>query len=581
MAQQRPQQSGRQQNRRPGEYGYSTRTGQYRDTSSQNTRARSSREEYRGQTRQRSNREAETYGRQRRYEDEVRYERRNDSTGRSRTLAERQRERNRQERKRREQAEEQRRRKLAAQKRKNAKKRRKSKVTRYRKPINFNIGMVIFGVIFIYVVSYVFAYMQKDHVVIYEVKQGSLAKNTTYTGLILRTENVVNASKSGYINFYAREGEKTGANSMMYTIDENGTLAATLAENGVSDVEPSSEELKSLRSEIMNFSSSFHASDFNEVYNFKYAFDSSVLKMVGLSMMNSVEALSLESGTAFERGSAPASGIVEYYTDGFEAVTKDTFTPEMLDKTNYQKTIIKNNDLISEGDAIYKMITDESWSIIIELTQDVAAQLEEKSSIYIIFKRDGVRIRAGLELFSKDGHNYAALSTKSSMIRYASDRYIDIELVMNDEEGLKIPVSSVVEKEFYLIPEEFAIVEEDSTQVQFLKEVTMEDGTKSTELVDANIYNLVDGEYYVSTDQFEAGQYINKKDSKDTYSIGKKASLIGVYNINKGYADFKEITKLYENNEYCIVKANSTYGLAVYDHIVLDASTVGDDQIIY
>lgn len=563
MAQQRPQQSGRQQNRRPREYGYST---QYREPRSQNARSRVPAEEYRSQSSQRERIRQEN--RRREQEEE-----------RRRRQAEEQRRRQTEERKRR-QAED-RKRRQEAQKRRNARKRKKSKVTRYRKPINFNIGMMIFGIIFVYVVSYVFVYLQKDHVVIYEVKQGSLAKDTSYTGLILRNENVVKASKSGYINFYAREGEKTGANSMVYTIDENGTLAATLAENGVSDVEPSSDELKSLRSEIMNFSSSFDATDFNEVYNFKYTFDSSVLKVVGLSMMNSVEALSKESGTAFERGSAPASGIVEYYTDGYETVTKDTFTPEMLDETNYQKNIIKNNDLISEGDAVYKLITDEGWSIVIEITDDVASQLKEKSNIYMIFKRDGARIRAGLELLTRDGHNYAILSTKSSMIRYASDRYIDIELVMNDEEGLKIPVSSVVEKEFYLIPEEFAIVDEDSNQVQFLKEVTMEDGTKSTELIEADIYNLVDGEYYVSTDQFEAGQYINKKDSKDTYSIGKKASLIGVYNINKGYADFKEITKLYENNEYCIVKANSAYGLAVYDHIVLDASTVGDDQIIY
>ena len=120
-----------------------------------------------------------------------------------------------------------------------------------------------------------------------------------------------------------------------------------------------------------------------------------------------------------------------------------------------------------------------------------------------------------------------------------------------------------------------------SSVVQFLKEVTLEDGTLSTQLTDTEVYSLTEGEYYVSVDQFKAGEYIVKKDSADKYAIGKKASLIGVYNINKGYADFKEITKLYENNEYCIVQPNSTYGLAVYDHIVLDAGAVNDDQIVY
>lgn len=467
------------------------------------------------------------------------------------------------------------------QQRRQQRRRKRSKVTKYRKPLNINIGVIIFGVIFIYITSYVIAYMQKDHVVIYEVKEGSLAKNTSYTGFIIREETVVNTSKAGYVNYYAREGEKTGANSIVYTIDESGTLSDSLAENGITSIEPSGDELNSLRNDIMNFSSNFDIHDFGEVYNFKYSFDSSVLKAVGLSMMDSIETLATEAGTSFERGLSPVSGIVEYYTDGYENVTVDTFTPEMLDKTNYQKTVLKNNELVNPGTPAYKLITDEQWSIIIELTPEAAHLLAEKSNVYIIFKRDGMKIRANLELINKTGTVYAKLSTKSSMIRYASERYVDIELVLSEESGLKIPVSSVAEKEFYLIPEEFAIVDEDSGTVQFLKEVTLENGTLSTELVNANIYSLTDGEYYVSTDQFEAGQYIDKKDSKETYAIGKKASLIGVYNINKGYADFKEITKLYENNEYCIVKANSTYGLAVYDHIVLDASAVTDDQIIY
>ena len=57
--------------------------------------------------------------------------------------------------------------------------------------------------------------------------------------------------------------------------------------------------------------------------------------------------------------------------------------------------------------------------------------------------------------------------------------------------------------------------------------------------------------------------------------------MIGVYNINKGYADFKQISILYQNDEYAIVKSNTVYGLNVYDYIVLDASTVNDNEFIY
>lgn len=35
------------------------------------------------------------------------------------------------------------------------------------------------------------------------------------------------------------------------------------------------------------------------------------------------------------------------------------------------------------------------------------------------------------------------------------DRYLDIELILEDESGLKIPKSSVTKKDFYLVPENY------------------------------------------------------------------------------------------------------------------------------
>ena len=38
---------------------------------------------------------------------------------------------------------------------------------------------------------------------------------------------------------------------------------------------------------------------------------------------------------------------------------------------------------------------------------------------------------------------------------------MEIELIMDEEEGLKIPVSSIVEKEFYLIPLDYVFTDDD------------------------------------------------------------------------------------------------------------------------
>jgi hypothetical protein len=64
-------------------------------------------------------------------------------------------------------------------------------------------------------------------------------------------------------------------------------------------------------------------------------------------------------------------------------------------------------------------------------------------------------------------------------------------------------------------------------------------------------------------------------------AVSKSGTLTGVYNMNKGYADFKQITVLAQNDEYSIVSSNTQYGLTVYDRIVLDAESVNTDDFIY
>lgn len=41
------------------------------------------------------------------------------------------------------------------------------------------------------------------------------------------------------------------------------------------------------------------------------------------------------------------------------------------------------------------------------------------------------------------------------------------------------------------------------------------------------------------------------------------------------------ISELTNNGEYYIIEKGTKYGLSVYDHIVLNASTVTEGQIIY
>ena len=108
-----------------------------------------------------------------------------------------------------------------------------------------------------------------------------------------------------------------------------------------------------------------------------------------------------------------------------------------------------------------------------------------------------------------------------------------------------------------------------------------EEGEATTEFVEASIYNETEEEYYLDGASLRIGEYIVMPETSEKYALSKRGSLIGVYNINKGYADFKQINILYNNDEYSIVQSNTSYGLNVYDYIVLDATTVSEDELIH
>ena len=90
----------------------------------------------------------------------------------------------------------------------------------YRKKWNINIGVIIFGAVFIYLVVTVLLYLTGNHVTAYEVREGSILKDNAYTGFIVRDETIVQAESDGYINYFALEGSKVGAKTRVYTLSD-------------------------------------------------------------------------------------------------------------------------------------------------------------------------------------------------------------------------------------------------------------------------------------------------------------------------------------------------------------------------
>ena len=96
-----------------------------------------------------------------------------------------------------------------------------SNILKFKKSRQLNIGIVTFGIIFIYLIATIIMYITAPRVTSYEVRQGSILMDHAYTGLAIRDEMIVTSSDSGYINYYIEDNSKIKVGSAVYTISTN------------------------------------------------------------------------------------------------------------------------------------------------------------------------------------------------------------------------------------------------------------------------------------------------------------------------------------------------------------------------
>lgn len=457
-------------------------------------------------------------------------------------------------------------------------------IRQYRKPLNINLGMVIFGAIFLYIIICVVMYLFRDEkVVSYRVQEGVLSEDNVFTGIAMRNETIVTSSSAGYINYYAREGERVGSGQLVCTVDQSGQLREVLDEQNADNVSLSEGDIRELRTSVSSFCAGFDEHRFDSVYNFKYELEGTVLKLANINVLNSLGDINAATGSQpVTLCHSPVSGIITYSIDGFESKKASDLTDADFDESKYEKRQLISSELAAASDPLYRLCTDEDWSVVIQTDRSTAARLEEEQYLKVRFLKNRYESWAQVNVIDSggDGNVLVELKFNNSMVTFAADRFLEIELIANAENGLKVPISAITTKEFFLIPKDYVTKGGNSGATGVLRETTGEEGGLTTEFVATQIYQETEEYYYLDDSSLRVGDHLIMPDSNETVTVSQSASLTGVYNINKGYADFKEIQVLQQNEEYAIIKPNTTYGLSPYDYIVLDASTVDADQLI-
>lgn len=455
------------------------------------------------------------------------------------------------------------------------------------KKSSFNIGLLIFCAILVYVIVFLIVSSQKETIVPYEVRTGSLAINHNYRAFILRKEQTINASGSGYIHYFANIGERVGVGNLVYIIDQSGDLKEYLDSKSMENNTLTKEELLEIRNDMIFFNRDFDAKEFSDVYGFSDTLKNNVRKYSNAritKLVKSINNSNLSNSVTYTN--AINTGIVSYYLDGYEDFDPQAINEEVFNEEKYVCNMLENNTLVTPDDIAYKIITDENWNLIIPINEEQIADFEDESYAKVRFSKNQNESWGQISFITgTDGKTYLNLTLNNSMISFVNDRFVDVELILHDDSGLKIPNSSIVNKDFYLIPAECFIEHENDplSKGTLMLHTFKEDGTPTVDnrYIDIYSYDKENKEYYVDSSILQSGTQIIRPDTQEKFEVWKKGTLTGVYYINKGYADFRQIQLLYQNEEYSIVKPNSQYGLTVYDYIVLNAKSVNDNQFVY
>ena len=481
----------------------------------------------------------------------------------------------------------------------------KSNISRFlpeQQHFRLHFSAVIFVVIFVYIIVLLVRYMISDETGIYTVTSGESGHGNTYEALIVRDEEVYTSEYTGYVNYYVSTGDRLGVNDTVCTLDENGDFLQNLVS---SESELSDENLAKFKSALRAYSISYDPNDYEDIYTEKNGLSTTLLSLLSDDILTA--SINASDVYTFSVTTTPVSGIFVSSFDNYEDFDLDNFSITQIDPDSYSIDTIISGELVEAGSPLYKILPTDDFTIIFQMTEEDQVTYWDNKTIDIYFSCIDKTLTGSFSfIFDQEGDRYARIDFSSYGYMLANTRYTDIEIYSDVVEGLKIPSTSLVSKDFLMIPKDYCYQGggDDINQYGCLLQY-YEAGEIKTVFTPVTIVDSYDDYYLIDASTFEDGDIIVKyknadetnTDETDTeetaaessddetsnlYEIGAKKMLSGVYCVNKGYAVFYPVNILKELDDGYVIVEEDYYGsISEYDRIALNASLIQEGEVIY
>ncbi len=225
-----------------------------------------------------------------------------------------------------------------------------SKVVKFKKRRSINIGVIIFIIILIYTVLNVYFYLSKPQISIYEVSEQPLSQENIVQGVIIREEKMVTTDRSGYVNYYFREGARVAKDATIYSIDESKKIYEKLTDT-TGGIKFSKMDAASIRKDIAKFKYTYQDSNYSDVYNFKDEISASIRNILDVNLLSNMQEIINSTGLSSNFGvvKAPETGIISYYSDTLDGLLADNVSETTFNMEQYERKNLRTGEIIENN----------------------------------------------------------------------------------------------------------------------------------------------------------------------------------------------------------------------------------------
>lgn len=470
------------------------------------------------------------------------------------------------------------------------------------------MSVVAMTIILVYILYFTVQYFSVKPTKFVIVESGYLDESSQFNAMVIRKESNVYADQDGFMDVYIPSGTTAKIGEVVCSVTKDlqrreQILTSLLNEKArlSSSVDYDKQSQEKVQSFFREYVIHLSGQDFNysnvvklDIDNmlqnnaFQYSVhDSENFK----NAMNNVDMYKQQMEAIGKNYSVESSYTVVYTSDGLEDVTAENFDALDLNKQPHLINRLENRT-IAKGDFLFKKIDNLYCYFAGEIDGIAYNYIKNQTngfvSLFFPTKNTTITVKT-VKLEAKNDKYLVMFLADRYINRFLEDRFLPIQINYSNHSGLKIPNSSITKKEVFTVHN--ACLDVDERKDYFIrKRVIDENGKETLDSVRVKVYGTKDKNhsYILPVEDVESIQkndvILQLKNEEpreyEDFTINESTWLNGVYVLNKGYSDFKQVKILHQSDNFSIIAKNTEYGIKIYDKIASEADNLEEFYII-